>query len=269
MPEAALVPGVRHLVYFHGVPGAPGEAQLFRDALNGSGLILVCVDRFVVDDSLTGEAYYRAIASQVRARTQGQPFDLVGFSMGAFVALQTCRHLQGQVRHLHLVSAAAPLEAGNFLDGMAGKVVFKLARSSPLLFRVLSLWQGVLARLLPRALFGMLFGSATAADLELAKDPAFQANIQTALRRSFGSGLAGYLRDVHAYVQPWASNLPRVDVPTTVWHGAKDNWSPVAMAHYLAQAIPGTQATNLLPGLSHYSCLLHAMPVICKAAIAP
>jgi pimeloyl-ACP methyl ester carboxylesterase len=269
MAQTGQTPGVHTLVYFHGVPGAPREADLFREALQGTNVRLVCIDRFAIDPALTGTAYYREIAAQILRETQGHPFDVAGFSMGAFIALQTCNYLQGQVRHLHLISAAAPLEAGDFLDGMAGKVVFQLARSRPLMFRILSLWQGVLARFAPDVLYSMLFGSAAAADQQLAPDPVFQAHIQKALRMSFGTGLEGYVRDVRAYVQPWADDLSRILDPTTVWHGAQDNWSPVAMATYLAGALPCAQPARVLPGLSHYSCLIQAMPEICEAAASP
>jgi len=49
-----------------------------------------------------------------------------------------------------------------------------------------------------------------------------------------------------------------------IWHGAKDNWSPVSMAEYLASAIPGCTSTEIFSGLSHYSCLYHAAPAICR-----
>jgi len=60
--------------------------------------------------------------------------DVVGFSIGAFIALQTSRYMANGVESLHLVSAAAPLESGNYLAAMAGKQIFMLAKAAPALF---------------------------------------------------------------------------------------------------------------------------------------
>jgi pimeloyl-ACP methyl ester carboxylesterase len=49
-----------------------------------------------------------------------------------------------------------------------------------------------------------------------------------------------------------------------LWHGTKDNWSPIGMAFYLCDAIPGDTKVEVFEGLSHYSCLYEAIPLICK-----
>lgn len=253
----------RTVVYFHGAPGAPEEGAVFDACGKEHGLTFVCLDRFAVDAALRGDAYYRVLAQEIARLSAGAPVDVVGFSIGAFVALQTCRHLPHGVRSLHLVSAAAPLDAGDFLDAMAGKQVFRLARAFPLLFTLLSYWQAVLARFFPGALFRLLFASAAGADKTLAADAAFQTRMTAILRSCFMGRVAGYTRDVQAYVRPWKAGLREISAPTTVWHGAQDNWSPKAMADYLQSAIPGCTAPELLEGLSHYTCLYRAAPEIC------
>lgn len=251
-------------VYFHGAPGAPEEAAAFDDAARSAGVTLICVDRFACDPTLVGEAYYRALAQAILALADGRRVDLIGFSLGGFVALQTCRHLGGAVRRLHLVSAAAPLETGDFLDAMAGKPVFQAARASPFGFRLMSLWQGWLARHAPGALFRLLFASAAGADRALAADPSFRAAIVGVLRASLTAGQDGYIRDVRAYVRPWADSLADVGVETCIWHGDADNWAPVGMARALAHRLPGRVQVEILPGLSHYSCLYQALPEILR-----
>ena len=253
----------RLVVYFHGAPGAPEECSIFDQDAKDNGLTVLCFDRFAVDSSINGEAYYKLLAEEVARKAGGKPVDVIGFSIGAFVALQTCRYLKG-VRSLHLVSAAAPLEAGDFLDGMAGKPVFQLAKRFPALFLLLSYWQGLLALFVPKALFRMLFASAAAADQALVADPAFQSGITKVLSSCFRGRVKGYARDVGAYVQPWKSTLSEVSVNTHIWHGAQDNWSPKSMADYLASALPGCTSTRIFDGLSHYSCLYRAAPEICK-----
>jgi pimeloyl-ACP methyl ester carboxylesterase len=252
------------VIYFHGAPGAPEEAQLFDLEAKKHGLTVLCLDRFVINPSITGEAYYRLLAEKITKKSDGQPVDFIGFSIGAFVALQISRHMPNGVRSLHLVSAAAPLEAGDFLPAMAGQQVFRLAKAAPALFLLLSYWQSLLAWLAPNALFRLLFASAAGADKALAADPEFQARINPVLRSCFLGRVRGYARDIGAYVQPWSATLADMAVPTHLWHGDADNWSPPQMAHYLASAIPGAASNQSFSALSHYSCLYRAVPEICQ-----
>lgn len=257
------------LIYFHGAPGAPQEAAVFDAAAKAQGLRVLAVDRFAAPIGLQGEAYFEALAAQIKQVGRGEKLVLVGFSIGAFVALRTNRYLEGQVETLHLISAAAPLDGGDFLAAMAGQTVFRLARAAPPLFLLLSAWQALLARFAPRALFKLLFASAQASDKALADDAEFQALLVPMLRACFTANLRGYVRDVCAYVQPWQSALAQVRVPAQLWHGAQDNWSPPAMASYLQTALPRCSAVQRMEGQSHYGCLLKAAPLICAMSADP
>jgi pimeloyl-ACP methyl ester carboxylesterase len=254
------------VIYLHGAPGAPEEAAVFDGDAGAAGVSLICPDRFSLAPSLDGSAYVTALAQAILDLSGGRPFDLIGFSLGGFRALQVAAELGPQVRRLHLVSAAAPLECGAFLEAMAGRPVFEAARRSPRLFAALSLWQGWLARAAPGAMFRLLFGSAAGGDRILAADPDFQAELSAILRSSLTKGRRGYMRDVNAYVRPWAERLPRVAAPCFIWHGVEDNWSPPAMASALAERLAPVAQVEMLPGLSHYSALRTAMPLILARA---
>lgn len=252
------------VIYFHGAPGAPEEGEVFDLYAKEHGLSLICFDRFSCDASLTGDAYYQFLAQQISKQAAGKQVDVIGFSIGAFIAIQTCCYLGNSVRNLHLISAAAPLDAGDFLGTMAGKQVFQLAKTIPILFILLSYWQGLLAWLFPKALFRLLFASAVAGDKALVVDQVFQSRIIKVLRLCFLGRIPEYVRDIRFYVQPWKDTLSDLNINTHIWHGAEDNWSPVAMAEYLASAIPGCTTTEIFSGLSHYSCLYRAAPEICR-----
>jgi pimeloyl-ACP methyl ester carboxylesterase len=256
-------PDGRLVIYFHGAPGAPEECRIFDLEGERHGLSFICLERFSIDAAIDGAAYYRFLAEEISKMAAGKKVDFVGFSIGAFVALQTCRYMSDGVENLHLVSAAAPLEAGNFLDAMAGKQVFTLVRSFPSIFLVLSYWQKLLARFFPTALFQLLFANAAGKDQTLAADREFQSSMSTILRSCFTGQIRGYTRDIFAYVQPWKNTFSDVTVNTHIWYGTQDNWSPPLMADYLASAIPGCSANMALNGTSHYSCLHQAVPEIC------
>lgn len=171
--------------------------------------------------------------------------------------------MQNQVRSLHLVSAAAPLDGGDFLDKMAGKAVFSMAKRNPGLFQWLVRWQTLLAKRAPQMLFRMLFASAQGQDRELVKSPEFKAIIRQVLQQCFAQGSSGYTRDIQQYLQPWSAGVFTNEANVCLWHGTEDNWSPFGMSEHLAGHIPGNTRIERMEELSHYSCLYAAAPRIC------
>ncbi|WP_292432894.1 alpha/beta hydrolase [Methylobacter sp.] len=94
------------VVYFHGTPGAPEECAVFDRYGKEHNLTFISYDRFSVDPGLKGAAYYQHLADEISDKAAGNAVNLIGFSMGGFIALQVCRRIGGNVRNLHLVSAA-------------------------------------------------------------------------------------------------------------------------------------------------------------------
>lgn len=261
------------LVYFHGTPGAPVEAAWWHAAAMAQGVQVWSPQRYALNPALQGPAYFAALAQALQAElaacAKPTPVFLVGFSLGGFAALQTALALQKlgvPLAGLHLVSAAAPLEAGDFLPHMAGQAVFRMAQERPGLLRTASAVQGWLARVWPMGLQRMLFSSAQASDRALASDTAFQATLRTVLQEALGQGRPGYLRELQAYVKPWSTTVAQLQVPAWVWHGEQDNWSPPGMAHWLHAHLPQAQGIQMLPGQSHYGCLLAAIAPVCAQA---
>ena len=80
-------------IYFHGAPGAPSELAIFEAPARACGLKLMCWDRFALDAALTGPAYFAALAAAVRAVAGAQQVNLIGFSIGAFIALRISQML--------------------------------------------------------------------------------------------------------------------------------------------------------------------------------
>lgn len=251
------------VIYFHGTPGAPAEAALFDQHAKTHHLRVACLNRGAMPNGLDRTAYFAKIAEQVRDIAQNRPVAVVGFSIGAHVALEVIALLPNQVRHVHLIAAAAPLAAGDFLPNMAGASVFKLARDKPTLFARITRLQQLLALLAPGLLRKLLFASACGADRQLRQQPTFKAFITPLLKNSIGKHCVGYMRDIFHYVNA-SDAAAQCHAPVTLWHGEADNWSPIAMAHYLTNAIPSSSHVETLPGLSHYSCLFAAAEPICE-----
>jgi pimeloyl-ACP methyl ester carboxylesterase len=257
-------PKGKTVVYFHGAPGSPDECSIFDKHGKESGLNIICYDRFATELSLQGKDYYKNLADVIKVKVDDDKVDLIGFSIGCHVALETSLYLGDQVRNLHLIAPAAPLDECDFLDDMAGGVVFSLAMSYPAVFTLLSYWQSLLAKVSPNLLFKIVFASAAGQDRELTRSTDFGKYIIPILKSCFNKNLKGYIRDINQYVAPWNLRINKCKVNTTIWQGASDNWSPVSMAKYLADMIPGCKNTEVMEGLSHYSCLFESAPKICQ-----
>lgn len=257
-------PEGKTVIYFHGAPGSPKESSIFEEYAERHGLNIVCFDRFAIDTSLQNEDYYKYLANVIRDKAKGGKIDIIGFSIGCHTAIKTSVYLNGTVGELHLISAAAPLDAADFLEGMAGEMVFSLAMKHPTVFALLSYWQAFLAKMTPRVLFKILFASAIAGDKSLSKTTDFKDHITPVLAHCFKVNVKGYIRELKQFVTPWQDSVIKCRAKTHIWHGTSDNWSPVSMAHYLKESIATSASMELMTGLSHYSCLYAAAPRICS-----
>jgi len=246
------------VVYFHGAPGAPEECSLFDAHAKIYNLNIMSFDRFSIDSSLTA-----AIADTIKQKTNGKPIDLIGFSIGCHTAIETSNYMNENVRNLYLISAAAPLDAGVFIDDMAGKFLFSAAIKSPIVFNLISYWQNLMAKLAPNMLYRILFASATGKDKTLSETIDFKANFTPILADCFKRNLTGYMRDIKQYVTPWQSAVRDCKTNVYLWHGDQDNWSPISMAHHLANNIPNCSSPKIIKGASHFTCLTLAAPEIC------
>ena len=65
----------------------------------------------------------------------------------------------------------------------------------------------------------------------------FHDQIAEALRR----GVDGWVEDDFVFVKPWGFELDEISVPVQVWHGAQDQFVPVAHGRWLAERIPGAE----------------------------
>ena len=235
------------LLYFHGMPGGPGEWAYFAPpALR---------ERALVPDR-------NAATALDLADLLPNKVTLIGFSLGAFCALDAAARLGSQIEALHLIAPAAPLQLGDFLPQMAGGPLFRLAASRPALFRLIARAEGLVARRAAGWLRDRLFASAQGADAALVQDPAFRVAMAEILRAGLGRNPAAFADEVIRYVADWRGTLAQVTQPVTIWQGTADNWTPPAMALALASALPGAAETRLLPGLSHYSTLRAALTQI-------
>jgi len=65
----------------------------------------------------------------------------------------------------------------------------------------------------------------------------FYDQIKEALR----DGVDGWVDDDFVFIKPWGFELDEISVPVQVWHGAQDQFVPVAHGRWLAERIPGAE----------------------------
>lgn len=262
-------PDGRPVFYLHGTPGAPAEAAWMVSAAQANGLCIVALERDSLDPSLQGEAYVAQLTAAVLRLAGEHPVHLLGFSIGASLALRVAAQLPKPAAGIWLVSAAAPLEWPACWQGMgAGRYTFALAQSYPRLFNLLAVYQGWLARHCTGLLLRSLFQGARGADAQLLAQAPLREQLRQVQRQCFARGAGAYVRDVQCYVEPWAASLAQVQAPLQLWHGDQDNWAPVTMAQGLLAQFGQQAQLHWLAGRSHYSCLLDAAQPLCQQLAA-
>ncbi|MEO0057747.1 MAG: hypothetical protein RIT17_1220, partial [Pseudomonadota bacterium] len=190
-------------LYFHGLPGAAAELASFGPDIAVRATQFHVVERGNALASGPHEGYFARLAAQIAAEFPDAPLRLVGFSLGAAAALQVAPLLGERVERIVLISPAAPLQLGDFLDGMAGAPVFRAAQAGRVPFAALTFVQAQVARLAPRKLASGLMGSAQGQDRALAADPRFIAALAQSLRASLIDQRAAYACEIRHYVADW------------------------------------------------------------------
>ncbi len=250
------------IVYFHGQPGGPVELDLVGAGALAARAGVVATDR-ASDDPAPGFSG-RISATAAALAAQSSPVQLIGFSLGAFVAMEVALCLADLAPalpvRLDLISPAGPLSLGDFLPRMAGGPLFRLARDAPAAFAAVTAVQGGVAALAPGWLTGQLFAGASGAEAALTGTPAFRRGAAQMVRGSLARGAKIYRQDILAYVAQDPDRLARLRRPVRIWQGRADTWTPPAMAEALARTLPGLHCLNGLDGLSHYSTLRDALP---------
>ena len=230
------------MIYFcHGVPGGPSDAALLG-----------------LEDVIAPNLFEAAPLAQFDTLTKDSPdgsVHLVGFSIGAMVALRLAASRPAKVGKVTLIAPAAPLSLGNFLPAMAGRTVFRLAKRAPAVLRGITGVQGLLLRVSPDFVLDRLFAKADPHERRLVAEPEVRKVLRAGLRNSFRAHPKAYVQAVCAYTGDWAGALQMVACPVEIWHGEADTWAPIAMAEALDRALPNGADLHRVAGAAHYGAL--------------
>lgn len=105
---------------------------------------------------------------------------VVGFSIGAMVALRAAAARPDLVTKRMLLSPAAPLQLRDFLPWMASRLVFSMAMRHPRGFSALTGFQTAFAQHAPNLMINTMFAGASPSERILLSNATFCAAIQSA-----------------------------------------------------------------------------------------
>ncbi|MES0870604.1 alpha/beta hydrolase [Pseudovibrio sp. SCP19] len=254
------------LVYFcHGVPGSQHDSAFLKDALPAD-VELVAPNLFLSKGDPT-EACIRQF-DEVTSGWDVSEIHVVGFSIGTMAAAHIASACADRVTKLTLVSSAAPLSLGDFLPKTAGAPVFKVAKSSPRLLKILIAVQRLIFRMRPALLLNGLFAKCGPQEKELIGRPSVSRVLCVGLANSLVDHPESYAAYLKAYVADWSAVLSGVCCPVELWHGSVDTWSPLEMVDAIKAALPTEAALHLVEGAEHYSTLQAYSEHLCRNVIS-
>jgi pimeloyl-ACP methyl ester carboxylesterase len=171
------------MFFCHGAPGSPQDANLLRTV--GNDTQIIAPNMF---DLGSGDVVEQMIDAFDRSTSNNddKPVHVVGFSVGAMVAIKVAAARPDRIGKLTLISAAAPLQLGDFLLDMAGKPVFDLAKDRPRILRLLTSAQSILSTVAPNLLMNQLFGKCGKMEHALLADSRLEAERTQVTRRLNG-----------------------------------------------------------------------------------
>lgn len=237
-----------NIIYCHGLPGSSHEIKFLEH-----------------HDSLAVHVFGPQHSDEIFKLTSSslnRSVHVIGFSLGAMAAIKIAAQHHNKVSMMSLIAPAAPLELGNFLPGMAGRVVFQTASRSALQFRALTALQKISVRLSSKFVIQSMFKGSPESEAALLQHSDFKESLLAGFKDSYGKNQKAYRSEIHDYMKSWAYHLESINCPVKIYHGASDNWAPVDMAYALKDKIPSKVDVIEYRGLGHFSTLRKALPLV-------
>ena len=106
----------------------------------------------------------------------------------------------------------------------------------------------------PSQMIAQLYADLTEFDRQIVADIGIRRMLVTNFAEALRFSAAGWIDDVMAFTAPWGFDPSEIVVPTLLWHGADDRFTPARHSHWLGGRIPGAIAI-VDPGRSHFDAL--------------
>ncbi|MEE8412122.1 MAG: alpha/beta hydrolase [Acidobacteriota bacterium] len=249
------------VIYSHGFPGSRLGVRLGEVDAKRYGIRLIAFDRpgWGESDPLHGRRltdWPRDVADAAD-RLGCTRFNLIGVSGGAPFALACAAALPDRVGRTGIVCGLGPVVAMHKGDGMMwhNRVGLTMASRAPWLVRPVMGVSGPILRRFFGVAIDHLARHAGPADAAVLADPAIRDILGAEFREAFRHGGAGAAADGLIYGADWGLDLAAIKGPVHLWHGEDDRIVPLAMAHWVAERIPGV-SVSYHPGEGHFSLVI-------------
>jgi pimeloyl-ACP methyl ester carboxylesterase len=239
-------PQGKPIFFFHGF-GTSRVICPTDDAALEMGVRLIAVDRPGIGLSVAKPGrelldWPRDVA-ELADRLNIGSFSVIGWSGGGPYALACGFALPERVAAVGLVSSPAPL-AGTPERGYLRRIdrsAVRAAGRGRWMIR-LALWHwGRPQRRDAERFFEESVAEMCAADQQVLAEPELRDRMIANSAELYRQGGRGMYDEALVLARPWGFDLDQISVPVYVWHGDRDETVPLAMADYLARAIPTAQ----------------------------
>lgn len=248
--------------FMHGTPGSRLGPFPRSALLHHLGVSLIAYDRPGYGGSdrlpLRNVAHAAADVKTIADALGIKHFSIIGRSGGGPHALACAAMMPDRVVRAAVLVGLAPRQAEG-LDWYAGMTEsnrreYTLAESG-----VWALAQAIEAsaeqiRNDPKQLLRNLGPELPLADWRVMADN----GIRVGMRRNFAEAVnqsgAGWVDDARSFTQDWGFDPADILIPTMLWHGAEDVFSPVAHTRWLARTIPGS-IEHIAENAAHFSAI--------------
>ncbi len=252
-------PRGRPVFLLHGMPGSRVGPHPRSTVLYRLGVRLISYDRPGYGDSTrqfgrrvsAAAADVRAIADDLKL----DGFAVLGRSGGGPHALACAALLPQRVSRVAVLVGLAPRNAAG-LDWYAG-----MTPSNVHAYQEAERGHGRIADAMefrsrqikddPVRLLNGLRPELSPADREVVADNGLRRMLQSNYREAFRHGADGWIDDVLAFTADWGFKVEDIAVPSWLWHGTDDQFSPVEHSRWLGDHIPGAELF-LEPGAAHF-----------------
>jgi pimeloyl-ACP methyl ester carboxylesterase len=182
---------------------------------------------------------------------QAARFAVVGFSGGGPYVGASAHGLPDRVLAAASVAGAGPVDAPGALAGLSlyRRTASALAKHAPGIFQA-AMWLTNHPGRNPGRFLQRFTGDLAPPDQAIIARPEIRAKLLATYAESVRNGLRGVALDLAIAMRPWGFPLNEIKCPYFIWHGEEDRSTPIAMAEYLARAIPNCR-TTFLPGAGH------------------
>ncbi|MFJ5261990.1 alpha/beta fold hydrolase [Streptomyces sp. NPDC088387] len=190
-------------------------------------------------------------------------FSVVGRSGGGPHALACAARCADRVASAAVLVSLAPPDAPelDWFEGMTESNVreYTNARENPTKLQSTLVRNADAMRTDPMALLSDLDDEMPDVDRQIVADAGIRAMLHQNFRTGIEGSADGWIDDALAFSKGWGFDPGEISVPTLLWHGEHDAFSPVEHFNWLSRRIP--RATVVLqPSAAHFA----AVPVLPK-----